>query len=98
MKSFTLTAFEQKWQVRVEEHSRLDKGGGCFDPNTRSIYISPTQKPEAQKSTLLHEIIHLIEYYWGFELGNHRQLPDLELVGLIEEGIVTIFRENELEI
>lgn len=98
MKSFTLTAFEQQWMVKVEEHTKLANNGGVFDPDTRTIYISPNIRHDMQVSILLHEIIHLIEYYWSFELGNHKQLPDQELVELIENGIVKIFRENELTI
>ncbi len=96
MKSFNLTAFEQQWMVKVEEHVRLENSAGCFDPDTRTIFISPNINHKTQMSVLLHEIIHLIEYYWSFDLGKHEDLPDLELAELLENGIVKIFRENKL--
>ena len=98
MKSFALTAFDQRWQVRVEDHIKLASAGGLFDPFTRSIFISPYIKPDAQIRTLLHEIIHLIEYYWDFDLGNHKIFSDLEIAGLLEEGIAEIFKVNKLKL
>lgn len=97
MKSFVLTAFEQKWQVRVEEHAKLDNANGLFDPAIRTIFINPQLNHSNQLSVLLHEVIHLIEYYWQFELGKHKAF-DLEIVKLIEEGIIQILRENKIEI
>lgn len=98
MKPFTLIAYDQKWQVKIEDHAKIEKGGGCFDPDTRTIYITTTQNHKGQISTLLHEIIHLIEYYWHFELGNHQVFKELEIAGLLEEDIIKILRENKLRL
>lgn len=98
MKSGKIEIYEQDWMLRIEEHAKLKTNGGLFDPSIMSIFIDPEKKERAQKSILYHEIHHAIEYYWGFDLGFHPIIKDLEIAQILEEEMIKILRINKIAI
>ena len=97
MKSFTFEAYGQKWNARIEHHAAIADGNGAFVSEVRTIFINPDIGHKEQQSTFIHELIHLIEHYWCIELGYHPDHEDLEVVELLERGLMSVMRDNKLK-
>ena len=75
----------QDWALRVlKRHTRLKDCFGYCDYDKNVIYINGNATSDQQKSTLLHEVIHVLEYIYDIKLGEHR-------VKCLEAGLFGVF-------
>ena len=89
MKSFKFKAFAQEWRVRiVKNHPKIVGNFGHCDMDNNTIWIASNASEVQQKSTLLHEIIHLVEQSVGLNFSEHSVLA-------LEAGLFHILRDNE---
>lgn len=61
------------WDV-VFKHELKDHGVFCTglcDPGEKRISIKTGQTPDERFATLLHEVIHAIEFEFNIDLGEH---------------------------
>lgn len=91
MKSFKMKAYGQTWNVRVvKKHPKLHKDllGIClFGDN--EILISANAAEDTQRSTLLHEIVELIDSSNELDLDESKVLT-------LEAGLYSIIHDNRL--
>lgn len=90
MKSQTVTCYGQAYKVRVvKRHKHLKKNVGHCDLDNNIIYILSTLPEDQQLSTLLHEIIHIVERCAGFNFTEEEVLR-------LESGLFQIIHDNKL--
>jgi hypothetical protein len=95
MKSHRIHVGGMTWRVRlVKKHPLLlnkKKGydDGYCDPNTCQILIKSTNPVCLQKSTYLHELIHVVEF------ANCFRIPEKNVV-MLESGLFQILHDNRL--
>lgn len=97
MKSRSLIIQGQKWRVVVTKRhkmlmdartNKLNMGTTAFSQNT--IYILKTLPEQSQKSTLLHEILHVLENNLDLKL------PEGTIMRL-EAGLYAVLHDNKLK-
>lgn len=64
------------------------RGWGLCDPSEKLITLRHTLPKGQLLATLIHEIIHAIEYEYDFELPNHDDLETLD------EGLADVILQN----
>ena len=90
MKSFKIKAYGQTWKVRVlKKHHLLNNKYAYFNVGTNSILISAGVKEDTQRSALLHELIHLVEYCTDIKMSERD-------VMCLESGLFQIIHDNKL--
>lgn len=90
MKSFKIKAYGQTWKVRVlKKHPLLKNNFGEFNVGTNSIFIDATATEEQQRTTLMHEMIHLIAFCTQLSLKERD-------VMCLESGLYQIIHDNKL--
>lgn len=90
MKSFKIKAYGQTWKVKVlKKHPLLNNKFGEFNVGTNTIFIDATSSEQQQQTTLLHEIIHLIEFCTEMSLKERD-------VMCLESGLFQIIHDNKL--
>lgn len=85
-----ITASGIEWTVKYcKKHPKLKGRDGFCDHPSNTIYIDGKLNETAQHSTLLHEIIHIVE-------RTHRvKLSEDQVLGL-EAGLFQIIHDNKL--
>lgn len=80
---------DELWSVRFTRNipSKDKDLYGLCDPSDKTIYIRPGLSYRQRLDTLIHELIHALEFEHGFEL-EHKH------VYKIAEGLVNIWLEN----
>lgn len=92
MKPFTFKAFGQTWKVKISKsHAEIKNNFGYLDEDNNIIYITPDATDEQQRSTLLHEIIHLVGMANGLNLSEHTVL-------CLESGLFGAYNGNKMTI
>ena len=92
MKNFTFNAYGLKWKVRVvNRHEKIKGNFGFFDYPTETIFILKDASNRQQKSTLLHELIHLVGEVNGLNLSESTVL-------VLEVGLYQILTDNNIKI
>lgn len=84
-----LTIGDWEWRV-VWKRRIIDEGVPCLglcDSSTRTIYIKLGQSPEERLSTLLHEVLHAIEFSLGMDVGH-------KVINAIEGPLARLLLEN----
>lgn len=77
-----------EWQIKFV--NIIDKNKetlGLCDPETKTVYIKKGQKRGEILSTALHEIYHIYEYEYGFDIKH-------SLVYKIEEAMTSFLLDN----
>jgi len=89
MRAFKFKAFGQEWKVKTtKNHPKIEGNFGYCDLGENTIWIATNATEIQQKSTLLHEIIHLIEQSMGLNFSEHSVLT-------LEAGLFHILRDNQ---
>jgi len=84
MKSTTLKIYGQDWKVRVlKRHKGLKKNIGWTNSVKNEIIVSANYTEDLQKSTLLHELIHIVSQ------ANDIDLSEKEVLAL-EAGLYSV--------
>lgn len=92
MKNFTFNAYGLKWKVRVvSKHEKIKGNFGFFDFPTETIFILKNASERQQRSTLLHELIHLVSEVNELNLGEHTVLS-------LESGLFHILKDNNIKL
>jgi len=86
MKSGSFKIAGQSWKLKVlKKHAKLgDDSFGYCDSDNNIIYLHAETTNDQQKSTLLHEAIHALEYIYDIDLTEHQ-------VKCLESGLFSIF-------
>lgn len=93
MKSFKFTAFGQEWQVKVlKKHPELEGHFGNTNLNKNIVYISSELKNDQQLSTLLHEIIHIVEFSLSVKM-----IKNEKDTRKFEAGLFQIIHDNKIK-
>ena len=89
MKPFKFKAYGQEWKVKiVKNHPKIQGNFGHCDMDNNTIYLHANATDIQQKSTLLHEIIHVVEQSNGLNFSEHSVLS-------LEAGLFHIMRDND---
>ena len=92
MKSFKFKAYGLIWKVKVtNSHPKIKDNFGHFDMAEQTIYISKNATEPQQRSTLLHEIIHLVGETHELNLSEQTVL-------VLEAGLFHILKDNNLKL
>ena len=77
---------ENIWEIKFKK--KIVEGGvecsGLCDPGDRIIYIKYPQSPEELFSTLVHEVLHAIEFEYEANIGEYK-------VRKFETGLIQFF-------
>lgn len=91
MKSFKIKAYGQTWKIKVlKKHVLLNNNFGNFNAGTNTIFISADATEEQQGTTLIHELIHLVEFCTQLSLKERD-------VMCLESGLYQIIHDNKLK-
>lgn len=84
-----LRAFGMDWSITfVEAHQAMSpEYCGKAIHEELSILIQKREKPELERRTLLHEMVHIVD------MNTHAKLSE-DQVSQIEHGLWTLFRDN----
>lgn len=78
MKSCKFKVFGQDWDLIVSEEelkdSKGEKSWSLYDPDNNIIYVKEITDKKKQQSSLLHELIHLVEGALGLNLSEGKVL------------------------
>ena len=92
MKNFTFKAYGLKWKVRVvNRHEKIKGNFGFFDYPTETVFILKDASDRQQRSTLLHELIHLVGEVNGLNLSENSVL-------ILEAGLFQILTDNKIRV
>lgn len=79
---------ENLWEIKFKR--KLIEGGvpctGLCDPSDRIIYVKYPQTNEELFSTLIHEVIHAIEFEYDANIGEYK-------VRKFEKGLMQFFEQ-----
>lgn len=78
------------WHVVVTRTMNVSEGEdilGLCDPSLRTIYIKKQQTKRQQMATLVHEILHAMEFEYDFNLTH-------KVIGKIENPVADFIRDN----
>jgi len=92
MKSFSFKAYGLKWRVKiVSKHEKIVGNFGYCSIEDQTIYIAKNATEDQQKSTLLHELIHLVEQTNQLNMSEHTVL-------VLEAGLYSIIVGNRINL
>lgn len=79
MKSCKFKAFGQDWDLMVTNEDLKDPKTGesswsLYDPHKNIVYVREIADKKKQQSSLLHELIHLVEGALGLNLSEGKVL------------------------
>lgn len=73
----------------VNSYGRDDNAMGRSDSKLGNIYICSEMPKDIQEQTLLHEVLHIIDYNLGTKLTEEQVLA-------LSAGMYSFFKENKL--
>ena len=83
------------YKVKTKRHPRLQKGGeeyfGTECASKCAIVVKKNHPKQRQMSTLLHEVVHVIDYELGLHLGE-------ETITRLGTGLFHVLRDNKLKV
>lgn len=90
MTSRSIVILGQTWKVKVrKKHPDLEGCMGRTDFSKNTIYISREIPELTQRSTLLHEILHILSYCLGVRLQENEIMR-------FEAGLFSTIHDNKL--
>jgi hypothetical protein len=83
----SLIVNDNEWAIKFVNLIDKKETLGLCDPETKTVYIKKGQKRGEILSTALHEIFHVLEYEYGFDIKH-------SLVYKMEEAMTSFLLEN----
>lgn len=94
-KKINILGINHKIIEEETDHMARNSWYGCINAVTREIHILPTIPEEYKKQTLMHEVIHAIDFLTN---GSGSYELSEEQVERLATGILTVLKNNKVDI
>ena len=84
-----------EWRVELDSLEHHDGCRGSTYLAARTIKIDPTNNPQQQRATFIHELLHVVAHYIGSKGNLEEKFSEEEWIERLAPVLTLILEENK---